>query len=130
MNFCDVTDFDDTFLAGHAMALFTDGTETSSAALSYALYELAVNPRCQEKLLHEIRTTMSKHGGNLTAEGLQEMIYLEGVLFEALRKHPALMVMSKVCTVEHTLPKTSKQSKPVTIQPGTVINIPVLGIHM
>lgn len=125
-----ISDFDDTFLAGHAMALFTDGTETSSTALSYALFELAINPHCQEKLFNEIQTTMTKYGGKLTVEGLQEMIYLEGVLFEALRKHPALMVMSKVCTVEHTLPKTSKQTKPVTIQPGTVINIPVLGIHM
>lgn len=117
-------------MAGHALALFTDGTETSSTVLSYALYELAENPHCQAKLFDEICASMSKHGGKLTVERLQEMIYLEGVLLETLRKHPALMVMAKVCTVEHTLPKTSKQSKPVTIQPGTVINIPVLGIHM
>lgn len=111
------------------MALFFDGTETSSAVFSYALYELALNPQVQEKLYEEITENMAKHGGKLTAEGLLEMNYLEGVLLESLRKHPALMAMLKVCTKPYTLPKTSGQSQPVTIQPGTVVTIPVLGIH-
>lgn len=122
-------DFDETFLAGHAMSLFGDGTETSSTVLSYMLYELGLNPHCQEKLLTEIEANVTKHGGKLTFEGLQEMNYLEGVLLEALRKHPALLAMMKVCNKPYTLPKTSGQSEAVTIQPGTVIALPILGIH-
>lgn len=121
--------FDEAFLAGHAMSLFGDGTETSSVVFSYILYELALNPHCQEKLLEEITANMAKHGGKLTMEGLQEMNYLEGVILEALRKHPALMAMMKVCTKPYTLPKTSGQSEAVTIQPGTVVAFPVLAIH-
>lgn len=93
------------------------------------MYELGLNPDCQEKLYKEIVDTIAKYNGELTAEALQEMVYLEGVLLEALRKHPALMAMLKVCTKPYTLPKTSGQSKPVTIQPGTVVSIPIMGIQ-
>lgn len=123
-------DFDETFLAGHTLSLFLDGTETSSTVLSYALYELALNPHCQEKALEELTRIIGKYDGTITAEGLQEMIYVEGLLLEALRIHPALIVMAKTCTQQYTLPKTSGQSKALTIDPGTIINIPALGIHM
>lgn len=121
--------FDETFLAGHAMSLFVDGTETSSNVLSYAMFELASNPQIQEKIYKEITENMAKHGGELTAEGLQEMTYLEGVLLETVRKHPPLLALLKICTKPYTLPKTTGQSEPVTIQPGTVVNIPVFAIH-
>lgn len=111
------------------MALFVDGTETSSTVLSYTLYELGSNPRVQKKLFDEITVNMAKHGGQLTAEGLLEMEYLEGVLLESLRKHPSLLAMLKVCTKPYTLPKLSGQSEALTIQPGTFVSIPVLGIH-
>lgn len=111
------------------MSLFIDGTETSSTALSYALYELAQNPQCQGKLHKEIEETLAKHDGQLTAESVQGMAYLEGVLLEAMRKHPPLLVMTKTCTQPYTLPKTSEQSEAVTIYPGTVVNIPVLGVQ-
>lgn len=117
-------------MAGHAFLLFTDGTETSSIVLSFALHELAVNPHCQEKLFDEIRVTITKHGGQLTVEALQEMIYLEGLVFELLRMHPVEAVLQKVCSEEYTLPKTNEQLGPVTIQPGTVVNIPVMAVHM
>lgn len=111
------------------MALYVDGTETSSTALSYVLYELALNPYCQEKLFEEISENMSKHDEKLTAEGLHEMNYLEGVLLETLRKHPALNTMTKVCTQPYTLPKINGQLEAITIQRGTIVSIPVLGIH-
>lgn len=117
-------------MAGHALSLFIDGTETSSTALSYALYELAKNPNCQEKLYNQMLEAKSKHDGQLTAECILEIEYLEGILLEALRKHPPLLVMSKTCTEQYTIPKTTEQSKPMTIYPGTVVNIPVLAIHM
>ncbi|XP_055306508.1 probable cytochrome P450 6a13 [Sitodiplosis mosellana] len=122
--------FDDTSLAGHTLSLFIDGTETSSTALSYALYELALNPACQQKALDEITQVISKHDGKLTAEGLQEMIYVEGILHEGMRMHPPLIVLAKTCTKPYTLPKTSGQLEPITISPGMGVSINVWGIHM
>lgn len=117
-------------MAGHAVSLFGDGTETSSSAISYALYELAVNPHCQDKLYAEITENIANYDGQLTFESVQEMIYLEGVMMEALRIFPALLSMARVCTQTYTLPKTTRQTEPLTIHPGTVVNISVSGIHM
>lgn len=115
---------------GHSLSLFIDGTETSSIALSYALYELALNPHCQQKAYVEMARILLKYDGKLTIESVQEMIYVEGCLLEALRKHPAVIVMAKKCTERYELPKTTAQSIPITIEPGTVITIPLLGIQM
>lgn len=123
-------DFDETHLAAYAMALFLDGTETSGAALSYAFYELAKNPHCQDKLYEEIVRTIAKYDGKITYEAIQEMNYLEGVVCETTRINPPALWTKKVCTKPYTLPKTSKQSEPITILPGFTVTIPILAIHM
>lgn len=117
-------------MAGHTLSLFVEGRETSSTVLSYAMYELALNMHCQEKALNEITRILSKYYGKITIDGLREMIYIEGILYETMRMHPPLMVMAKLCTQRYTLPKTSTQSEPITINPGTVVNINIAGIHM
>lgn len=117
-------------MAGHSLSLFLDGTETSSTTMSYTLYALAENPHCQAKLFGEIVKITSKYDGNLTAEGLQEMIYLDGIILESLRRYPAFLVLTKLCTQQYTLPKTSQQSEALTIQPGAIVNISVKGVHM
>lgn len=123
-------DYDDTFLAGHSLSLFFDGTETSAAALSFVMYELARNPDCQIKIYDEVKKVLSKYDGEVTYGGIQEMNYLECVLNEAIRIHPPALSMVKLCTKSYTLPKLSTQSEPITIQPGTPVQIPILGIHM
>lgn len=107
-----------------------DGTETSAIALSYTMYELARNPNCQEKLYKEVTEILAKHGGNPTYEAIQEMNYLEGVILEASRIHPPALALAKLCTKSYTLPKTGNQTKTMTIKPGTVVQVPILAIHM
>lgn len=123
-------DYDETYLAGHAMALYIDGTETSSLALSFIMYELARHPECQQKMHNEITAVLSKHGDQITYESLHEMQYMETIIHEALRLHPPAFSLAKVCTSPYTLPMTSGQTKPVTIAPGTVVQVPILGVHM
>lgn len=76
----NVVDYDLDFMVAHAMTFFLDGFETSSIAMSYALYALAANPDVQRKLKAEIDQTLSKSNGEITYECLQEMSYLENVL--------------------------------------------------
>lgn len=122
--------FDETILAGYCLAVYFDGTETSGTALSYTLYELARNPRCQVALHEEIVRTIAKHDGQITYEAIQEMTYLNGVVCEATRIHPPVLWSRKVCTKPYTLPTTTKQSEPITIMPGTTVTIPIYAIHM
>lgn len=121
---------DRNFIPGHVMTLFEDGTETSSTVMAFALYELAMNPTVQEKLHDEIVETLNKTDGELTAEVMQGMIYLDGVFHETMRMHAPVRVLRKICSKAYELPKNDHQSKPITIRPGTAVNIPVQAIHM
>lgn len=59
---------------------FAAGFETSSTTLSFAFYELAVNPEIQKKLQNEIDSNLEENDQKLTYEGITKMEYLEWVV--------------------------------------------------
>lgn len=122
--------YDDTYLAGHAMALYLDGTESSSIVMSYALYELARNPQCQQRMYDEVKAVLAKYNGEITYDAVQEMQYTEWVMLETIRMHPHVFNMAKKCTKPYKMPKTTQQTEPITIAPGTIIQIPTFGMYM
>lgn len=128
--FSHTLDYDESLLVGLSLTLFFDGMETVAIGLTYSLYELARNPQCQEQLYLEIVSILSKYDGKLTFEAIQEMNYLNGVVLETSRMHPPALSLLKVCTKRYTLPKTARQSNSVIIEPGTIVQFPVLAIHM
>ena len=73
-------------LAAQAYVFFLAGFETSSTAMTFALYELATNLHVQDKLRKEINTVLAKHDGQLTYAAVMEMAYLEKVLHGILTK--------------------------------------------
>lgn len=79
-----ITDSSDVELAGHALNLFVDGFETSSQVMAFVLYELAKNPHIQEHLHREIVEVLTKHDNKLTYESLQDMAYLDNVVYGRL----------------------------------------------
>jgi hypothetical protein len=48
--------------------------------MCFALYELAMHPDVQTKLRAEIMQNLNKNNGQLTYEGIQEMVYLDMVV--------------------------------------------------
>lgn len=117
------------FLPAHSFTLFVECVETSTSALSYALYELAVNSHCQHRLYNEIIECVNKLDIEEDID-IHSMPYLEGVLLETMRIHPPLMCMQKICSKKYELSKSCHQAKPLTIYPGTPVHIPVQAIHM
>jgi len=69
----------DLFVA-QAFTFLAAGYETTGTTLSYALYELALHPEIQHRLRAEILELMSKHGGKVTYDGIQDMSYLDRVV--------------------------------------------------
>ncbi|XP_055303436.1 probable cytochrome P450 6a13 [Sitodiplosis mosellana] len=126
----DKYDINEAELAGYALAMFVDSYETSSGVLGFAIYELARNPDIQERLYEEITDVLAKYDGEFTFEALHEMKYLENVIYETMRLDVVDALISKICTKEYTLPLIEGQKEPVTIYPGTAIQISTRALHM
>lgn len=67
-------------IAAHTLSFFWDGVETSSITLSNIFYELAKNPRCQEKLRSELLKIRNDEG-LFDYDLLKENKYLEQVIY-------------------------------------------------
>ena len=63
-----------------ALLFLLAGYDTSASTLSFALYELALHPEIQYSLRAEILQVLSKHDGNVTYDGIQDMSYLDRVV--------------------------------------------------
>lgn len=110
--------------------MFVDGYETSSGVLGFAIYELARNPDIQERLYDEINDVLAKHDNKFTFDALNEMEYLDNIIYETMRLDVVDPIISKICTKEYTMPLIDGQNKPVTIYPGTPIQISSRALHM
>lgn len=100
------------------------GYETSSTLLTFACYQLSLNPDVQDKLRGQVLEILEKHEGQCTYEALQEMTYLEMVLNETLRMHPPVARVDRHCTMNYTLPGSQ-----VVIRVGESVNVPIMGLH-
>lgn len=69
------TDYSDEKIAAFAAMFFFDAYETTSTVLVQVLYQLAKNPRCQDKLRDEI-----KHLKEITWSAVNDSEYLDSVL--------------------------------------------------
>ncbi|KAL3281412.1 hypothetical protein HHI36_004621 [Cryptolaemus montrouzieri] len=67
------------FLAGHVCQVFVAGYETSSTTISYALFELAKNPKHQNLARHEATTVMKTYG-KFTYENVMAMKHITNCL--------------------------------------------------
>ncbi|XP_076683508.1 cytochrome P450 9e2-like [Andrena cerasifolii] len=114
-------------LTAHMASLYADGFETSSITLSFIGYQLAAHKDVQEKLRAEVQSTIAKHGGQLTFEGLKEMKYMDQVMNESQRCFSAFGTMSKRCTAEFEL--EGSDGLRCRVKPGTEIAIPVWSLH-
>jgi len=88
------------------------GQETVSGSLCFTLMELAKNPSVQQKLREEVVAA-----GNLDFEELAKLPYLDAVIKEGIRIHPASPQTERVCLEDDVIPL----SKPIKGVDGTVM---------
>ncbi|KAF7285757.1 hypothetical protein GWI33_010125 [Rhynchophorus ferrugineus] len=109
-------------IISQAIQFFVAGFETVSGVLSFALYELCINPDIQEKLRQEIQEITEKQG--LTYDSIQEMKYLDMCVSETLRKYPVLPFLDRVCNSNYKLEGTDH-----VIEKGQSVYISMFGLH-
>ncbi|KAL6435948.1 hypothetical protein ACFW04_005653 [Cataglyphis niger] len=91
--------------------------------MSFAMYELAANPKIQEKLYDEIRAAYEKHGC-VSYDSISEMKYLDCVVRETLRKYPSVGATQRICSESYKIPDSD-----VVLEKGTKVLIPIYAIH-
>ncbi|XP_051170741.1 cytochrome P450 9e2-like [Leptopilina boulardi] len=116
-------------MTAQAFIFFFAGFDPVSTNMSFAAHELAVNPNIQSRLQEEIDSVLRATNGEPTYEAINGMEYLDAVLNETLRKHPIVPFLDRVCNKRFELPATLPDAKPITMEPGMTIWIPVSAIH-
>lgn len=67
-------------IAAQCFICFLGGFESSSTLMSFAMYELARNPKIQDQLRNEIKNVLNKYDNTLCYNALQDMTYMQQVL--------------------------------------------------
>jgi cytochrome P450 family 6/cytochrome P450 family 28 len=114
-------------MAAHSITFFVDGFETSSVAISNALYEIANDKRVQDKLRKQINEELIDANGKIIYEKMLEHEYLNQVFFEALRLHPPATITIRECTEEITL--EGNHGERFKVEKGMSLSIPMYSIH-
>ncbi|XP_070493746.1 probable cytochrome P450 6a14 [Chironomus tepperi] len=111
-------------IAANSFIFFSAGFETSSSAMTFCTYELALNQDIQDRLRDEIEEVLARYDGEMTYDGIAEMKYLDMVLNETLRRYPIIDSHLRKSVKEFKIPNSD-----LVIPAGVGILIPVIGIH-
>lgn len=112
-------------MCAQSFIFFFAGFETSSTAMTFALYLLAKHPEIQEKTREEIRRVKAAHNNVIDYEALMEMTYLNQVFNETLRMYPPVGNLIRMSINDYKIPNTE-----LVIPKNIMVTIPVYGIHM
>ncbi|XP_065206696.1 uncharacterized protein LOC135836046 [Planococcus citri] len=112
-------------MVAQCFLFFIGGFDGASTTLMLLLFEMAQNPDIQTKLRQEIISTIESNGGELTYDMMKKMPYLEMVLSEVWRKHPAGPIIIRECTENYRIPGTD-----AVIKKGIPVLIPSLALQL
>lgn len=110
----------DELLTAQAFTFFAAGFETSSAAISWCLFELAQNHDIQDKLREELKDCMEKSHGEITYETVKKLDYLDKVFKETLRKYPPGAILQRLASADYYF-----ESLKFSIPKSTEVWIPI-----
>lgn len=117
----------DDELVAQCLLFFFAGLETVSTALTFAAYELMINPDIQQRLYKEICETNERlDGKHISYEELQRLKYLDQVVCELLRKWTPGVQAERLCVKNYQYESDGKQ---FVIEKGMSIFIPIYALH-
>ncbi|KAL9914016.1 putative cytochrome P450 6u1 isoform 1-T5 [Glossina fuscipes fuscipes] len=114
----------DNEIAGQAFSFLWAGLEACNSIVALCLYELAFQPKLQEKARKEVRKVLKKYENCMRHEMLNELVYLKQLLNETLRKYPPYPFLLRLTTKDYDLPNTV-----FALKRGNHVIIPVAAIH-
>ncbi|XP_055679442.1 probable cytochrome P450 9f2 isoform X1 [Lutzomyia longipalpis] len=94
----------ETEIVAQCFLFLLAGFESVSSSLSFATYEIGINPEIQKKLYDEIKSVSDAlKGERINYDTLQKMKYLDMVVSETLRKYPPAAIIDRECNKDITL---------------------------
>ncbi|KAI9298468.1 cytochrome P450 [Neoconidiobolus thromboides FSU 785] len=104
----------DELIINNAIIFFIAGHDTTAHTLTSAIYYLAKYPEIQYKLRQEIKDVLGPKGTlkdlNLNQTILNEIVYLDAIIYETLRSIPVVPILSR------------KPNRPVTLESNLVVD--------
>ncbi|CAH1101565.1 unnamed protein product [Psylliodes chrysocephalus] len=111
-------------IIGQSFIFYIAGFETSSSSTNFAIFEIARHQSIQDKLRQEINLVLNKYDNHITYEAVQEMVYLDQVVYETLRMYPPVPFLMRECNKDYKVVGTD-----FLIEKGTPVFIPSTGIQ-
>lgn len=108
-------------IISQCLTFYFAGFRTTSTALSFAAYELALNPDIQDKLRAEVNKV-----NDISYEHLQRIEFLDRVVLETLRKYPPSPAIERNCVKDYSFSYNDRQ---LTIEKGLNLMIPIFAFH-
>ncbi|KAJ7032015.1 cytochrome P450 [Mycena alexandri] len=104
------------------------GHETIAGSLAFALWELARQPAIQDRLRAEVLS----HGRDLSYDDIQKLEFLDAVVKEGLRLHPASPQTERLALQDDLIPLSDPVAgigETFRVKKGQVIHIPFTPMH-
>jgi cytochrome P450 len=99
------------------------GYETTSTALTFCLYELALHPEVQDILFDELNSSMDSKE-EFSYEIVAKLPFLNAVISETLRLYPPFLRLEREVSQEYELGKTG-----ITLFEGQLIQISIYAVQ-
>ncbi|XP_059298632.1 5-OH-xanthotoxin synthase-like [Lycium ferocissimum] len=99
------------------MNVLLAGSDTSAAAIVWAMTAMMKNPKVMQKVQEEIRKSVGKKDNILNEDDIQNLPYFKAVIKESFRLYPSVPLL---------LPRESMRKSTLEgyeIQPGTIIHV-------
>ena len=113
----------DEEILAQAWVFFNAGYETTASTLTFASYELALNPVVQQRLYEEVTDAIDSNG-DIDYDVLSTLPYLDAVISETLRLHSPIVRTLRQANQDYKLGNTG-----LTIKKGQLIEMPIYAIQ-
>lgn len=67
-------------MTAQCLVFFLAGFETSSTTMTFALFEMSLNPEIQEKVREELSRVLKKYDNKICYESAKELDYMQQVI--------------------------------------------------
>lgn len=121
-------DVSDQEMTSFVFIMYFGVIDSVTTNLAFLAWELAMAPEIQERLWQECNNTPSG-GGEATYQDIIDMKYMDMVMSEVLRKWPGVIATDRICVKPYTIQPELPHEKPVHLEVGDNILIPIYSIH-